>query len=97
MITQKDLGNWWASYIDRRALTTDYLSGIQGSQSQTVLFKPLSGILNQRKYLPIQFIPITIELSLIDNMTDPIMPTTTLSDFSVDNQSLTLGSSQCSG
>ena len=39
----------------------------------TVLFKPLSGILNQRTYLPSRFMPITIELSLVDVPLDPIV------------------------
>ena len=39
--------------------------GIPGNQSQTVLFKPLSGLLNQPKYLPIRYCPLTIELDLL--------------------------------
>ena len=45
----------------------------KGSSSQNVLFKPLSGILNQRKYLPIRLMPITIELQLVDNPLTPIV------------------------
>ena len=41
--------------------------------SQTVLFKPLSGILNQRKHLPTRFVPLTIELSLVDEMGAPVV------------------------
>ena len=39
----------------------------------TVMFKPLAGILKTRKYLPLQFMPLTIELSLVDNPVDPII------------------------
>ena len=55
------------------AVSTVNLPGIPGASYQTVLFKPLSGILNQRKYLPLRFMPITIELSLVDDPLDPII------------------------
>ena len=49
-------------------------SGIKVNQSQTVLFKLLSGLLGgQTKYLPIRYASITIELELVDNMTDPVI------------------------
>ena len=38
------------------------------------MFKPLSGISNQTtKYLPLRFMPITIELSLVDHVEEPIV------------------------
>ena len=49
------------------------LTGIPSGQSMDVLFKPLSGIFRQRKYLPIRYMPLTIELLLVDNGTDPII------------------------
>jgi hypothetical protein len=39
----------------------------------TVLFKPLSGILNQNKMLPLKYAPITIELELVDDVKEPII------------------------
>ena len=39
----------------------------------TVLFKPLSGILNQNKLLPLRYAPITIELELVDDALEPII------------------------
>ena len=39
----------------------------------TVLFKPLSGLLNQSKLIPLRFAPITIELELVDTFTEPII------------------------
>jgi hypothetical protein len=55
--------------------------GIKGGQSLTVLFKPLSGLLNQNKMLPIRYAPITIELELADNPLDPIIdPATSMTD-----------------
>ena len=47
--------------------------GIPGSTALTVLFKPLSGLLNQNKMLPIRYAPITIELELVDQPTDPVV------------------------
>jgi hypothetical protein len=47
-------------------------AGIPGATALTVLFKPLSGLLNQNKMLPIRYAPITLELELVDSVTDPI-------------------------
>ena len=38
----------------------------------TVMYRPLAGLLQVRRYLPLQFMPLTIELSLVDNPIDPI-------------------------
>ena len=48
--------------------TPSNFSGIFYDQAQTVLFKPLLGILSQPKYLPIRYCPITIELELVNDM-----------------------------
>ena len=47
--------------------------GIGSQDYITVLFKPLSGILNQNKLMPLRFAPITIELELVDTFTEPII------------------------
>ena len=39
----------------------------------TVLFFPLSGLLNQNKYLPLKWAPLTIELELVDDKNEPIL------------------------
>ena len=58
------------------------LQGIDGASALTVLFKPLSGLLNQNKMLPIRYAPITIELELVDAVTDPVITLqTTGTDF----------------
>ena len=54
-------------------MTTNILSGISAGQSQTVLFKPCSGLFNQPKMLPIRYMPITIELELVSNNTEPVV------------------------
>ena len=62
--------------------------GIKGGQGLTVLFKPLSGLLNQNKMLPIRYAPITIELELADNPLDPIIDPALGGDaFTADNTS----------
>ena len=57
-----------------RNLPNSYqLTGIAGNSSQTVLFKPLCGLLSQNKYLPIRYMPLTLELELATNYLDPIV------------------------
>ena len=80
--------NLWENKMDNLHVGLDYLIGIQGQASQTVMFKPLRCILNQRKYLPIRFMPLTIELSLVDVMTDPIVSNSDHNGFSALNTSL---------
>jgi hypothetical protein len=43
------------------------------SPKETVSFKPLFGIFNQPKYLPLQFLPLTLEFELVTNATDAIV------------------------
>ena len=63
------------------------MSGIKGGQSQTVLFKPCSGLFNQPKMLPIRYMPITVELELVHDNTEPIVSATTVGqdNFDVSN------------
>ncbi len=49
--------------------------GIKAGQGLQVLFKPLSGLLNQNKMLPVRYAPITIELELVDDVAEPIWST----------------------
>ena len=53
---------------------TNY-QGIWPLDSTYVLFKPLSGLSNQNKMMPLRFAPITIELELVDNFQEPIYST----------------------
>ena len=68
----KDLKNYWDNVEDNRRIGTEYMIGIAGGASQTVLFNPLSGSLDQRKYLPITCMPLAIELSLVDDSNEPM-------------------------
>ena len=56
-------------------LDAEHYKGIKPTQSQTVLFKPLSGLLNQNKYLPLRYCPLTIELELVNDAITPIIST----------------------
>ena len=51
----------------------------------TVLFKPLSGSLNQHKYLPVRYMPLTNELRLADHATYPIIDDVLHSDVTTAN------------
>ena len=47
---------------------------IPPSSSMTVMFKPIAGLCQSvRKLLPLQYMPITIELSLTDNPLDLVI------------------------
>ena len=62
-----------SSYLLRNfATNTGYVS-VNSGQSKTVSFKPLCGLLNCGKLLPIRYAPITIELELVQNATDVII------------------------
>ena len=59
-------------YQGRDQATTFY--GSPGGQSQTVLFKPLLGLLSQNKFLPLSKMgAMTLELELVDEFNDPIV------------------------
>ncbi len=64
-----------------------YFPGIPGGQKYTVLFKPLCGLFNQPKYLPLKYCGgITIELELVSSLTEPII-THVNADFTDANTS----------
>ncbi len=56
---------------------TEKIAGIKPNQTQTVLFKPCSGLFNQPKMLPIRYMPITIELEIVHDNTEPVVSETT--------------------
>jgi hypothetical protein len=72
------LGNFANNYIS-----------VNPGESRTVSFKPLSGLLSCGKLLPIRWAPITIELELVQNITDPII--------SVDDVALGINASGAAG
>ena len=72
-------GNLWT-----KDSNSDNFRGIPGGQKLTVLFKPLSGILNQNKMLPIRYAPVTLELELVDDANEPIISALKSTDDSND-------------
>lgn len=64
------------------ATTVGSFRGVPGGDYQSVMFKPLSGLLTQNKYLPVRYCPLTIELELVDGMTTPLVSSITGHDLS---------------
>ena len=56
---------------------TEKITGIKPNQTQTVLFKPCSGLFNQPKMLPLRYMPITIELEIVHDNTEPVVSANT--------------------
>ena len=93
--TRNNLRRYGEVPLGSGEFNTDTFHGIKGGQSQTVLFKPLSGLLMQEKYIPLRYCPLTIELELTDDNNSPIISPpwdTTFADqtkvFKADNTSL---------
>ena len=53
--------------------TTASIPGIAGGSQKRVSFQLMSGLLSQKKYLPLRYAPLTIELELVNNATDAII------------------------
>ena len=83
--TNFNIRKWMSNNLNK-----DNFRGIPGNQRRTVLFAPLSGLLSQQKYLPLRYMPITIELELCNDSTDPIISKfgTGDADFKAENTSL---------
>ena len=83
--------NWQAHATSKELLTTTKgLVSISGSQTMTGMLKLNAGIFQTKKYLPLQFMPLTIELSLVDDPLEPIIhggDSTTASAFITTNSS----------
>ena len=70
------------------AHSTATLPGIKGAGGyQTIGFKLCSGILNQPKMLPLKYMPLTIELELVNDANDPIVTPGVDSVFTTTNTS----------
>jgi hypothetical protein len=69
------------------------IGGSTGAVFQTVMFKPLCGLFQQTKYIPLRYCPIEIELELADN-NEPIVSTLG-TVFTAANTSLLLHLEQC--
>jgi hypothetical protein len=64
--TRWDADDWYNSDY------TNY-TGLAPNTKKRISFKPLLGICNQPKYIPLSFAPITMEFELVNQATDPII------------------------
>ena len=55
----------------------DTFQCVRAGQSLSVLFKPLSGLLNRDKMLPLGHAPVALERKLADDPADPVFTATT--------------------
>jgi hypothetical protein len=67
-----DYGGGGGNGVNNNVPDANYPS-IAGGAQRVVMFKLLSGIFNQDKFLPIRYMPITIELELTSLNLDPII------------------------
>ena len=65
----------WIRDKDYRVVETPTGGSVRFGKHRTVSFKPLAGLFNQPKMIPLQFCPLTIELELVDNALDPLVET----------------------
>ena len=67
-------GNVWdvEDHHGNVAIPGLYESSIDDGQYQTVLFKPLAGLLMQPKYIPLRYCPLTLELELVNDVQEPL-------------------------
>ena len=65
--------------------TANTLPGIPGQSYQTVGMKLCSGLLNQPKMLPLKYMPLTIELELVNDANDVIVTPGVNSEFTTGN------------
>ena len=68
-----DSSTYYSSITGNTTATAANYLGLPPSTSRTVYFKPLLGIFNQSKYLPIRYAPITLEFELVNSLLDPII------------------------
>ena len=47
--------------------------GIPPGLGRTVLFKPLSGLFAQQKYIPLRYCPLILELEVVNDVNDPVV------------------------
>ena len=65
--------------------TVNTLPGIPGQSYQTVGMKLCSGLLNQPKMLPLKYMPLTIELELVNDANDVIVTPGVNTEFTSSN------------
>ena len=64
--------------------------GILRGNAMTVLFKPLSGLFAQQKYIPLRYCPLILEFEIVNDPNEPVVYSTTnyslnIADFTLTN------------
>ena len=64
--------------------------GIPKGSAMTVLFKPLSGLFSQQKYIPLRYCPLILKFEIVNDVNDPVIystfqSSTSTADFTIDN------------
>lgn len=72
----------WLRDKDYRIVETPTGGSVRAGQSRYVSFKPLCGILNQSKLLPLDLCPLEFEFELVDDATAPLVQTVPLGSTS---------------
>ena len=81
---------WRGGHPDLPIQTALTYRGIPKGCSQTVLFKPLSGLFAQTKYIPLRYCPLILEFEVVGDFNDPVVyskdasPANT-ADFAISN------------
>ncbi len=63
--------HYWEHRVDTNDLSDKTSKGIRRNRPHTALFRPLSGILRQRTDIPLRYMPLTIQLYIVDRAADP--------------------------
>jgi hypothetical protein len=85
-------GNRWDSDTLYNKWTNALVGGIKGGSTgnaRTVSFKPLFGILNQPKYIPLSWCPMMMEFEVVNGATDAIFSPISGNDINAGNTSTT--------
>ena len=71
----ENFGHRWDDHAQKHvhSWSTTTMPGIAPSTKQTVCFKPMLGLINQSKLLPVKYCPIVIELELCNSNLDPVI------------------------
>ena len=78
-------GKWFSGSAPGTATYNE--SGIKGGESRPVSFKPLFGIFNQPKYIPLAYCPLTMEFEIVNNAYEPVMGINSATAYTPDNTS----------
>ena len=62
----------WDDNSCYKTWTDKYNEYFKGGTSKKVSFKPFFGLLNQPKYIPLSWCPLTIEMEIVNNATDAV-------------------------